>query len=142
MPIKSAWCENYPEFAFTQVGGHAVEEHSPGTLLAEQAPGALTADPDLVAVASPRYRYLLIHCILCEQRCQQSSASVSLCNPAGPPDGSPGVAPKAVRFGFAQHHSASSAQQRALPPPPPSLLVVVRCFPGCTVEMGHVAFGL
>lgn len=93
MPMKSTWCENCHEFALTQVGGHAVEEHSPGTPLAEHAPRALTADPNLIAMASLRYRYLLIHCILCEQRWQQSSASVALCNPASPLDGSPGIGP-------------------------------------------------
>lgn len=106
-------------------------EHSPGT------PLALTADPNLVAVASSRYRYLLIHCILCEQQWQQSSASVALCDPDGPLDGvSPSVGAKSVRFGLAQNHSSSSAQLM------PSLLAVVCCFPGCIVEMGHVALGL
>lgn len=29
MPLKPTWCENCNEFALTQVGGHAMEEHSP-----------------------------------------------------------------------------------------------------------------
>lgn len=92
-PMKSTWCENYHKFALTQVVGHAVEEHSPGTLLAEQAPGALTADPNLQRWLPPDTDSFLIHCIFCEQRCQQSSASVALCDPAGALDGSPGVGP-------------------------------------------------
>ena len=134
VPTQSPWCENYQELALARAARHAVEEHSPGTALAEQAPGALTADPDLRAVASPGYGCLSIRCILGEQRCRQSvrlRLSAALPGPARQP-----------RRWFRLCPASSGLLCSALPPLPPSLLAVVCCSPGCRAEGRHVAFGL